>query len=70
MLRINVRLLQRQPGLEIIGKELESRCGRLIYSLDVRTASGEERRQYFDLESGEPPSPDWQARCLKLPESR
>jgi len=65
--QINARLLAREPGLEILDKELDSHCGRVIYQIEYRDAAGAEHKRYFDIESGQPMEQDWLQDCLKLP---
>ncbi len=67
--RINARFLERQPGIELLDKELDSHCGRVIYKLEYRDAMGVEHKRYFDIESGQPMEASWLENCLKLPEA-
>jgi hypothetical protein len=65
--QINARLMAQEPGLEILDKELDSHCGRVVYQVEYRDAEGTRHKRYFDIESGLPMEQAWLQSCLKLP---
>ncbi len=67
MRQIEARLLEREPGSQILDKELESYCGRVIYKIEYVDATGVERKLYSDIEEGKAVDPAWLRDCLKLP---
>ena len=64
---IDQRLRTRFPGIEFVQKELDSHCGRLVYSVEFRDRNGKHHKNYYAVPEGTPMGRAWLRDCLKLP---
>jgi len=64
---IDQRLRTRFPGIEFVQKELDSHCGRLVYSVEFRDRNGKHHKNYYAVPEGTAMDRAWLRDCLKIP---
>ncbi|WP_456415940.1 PepSY domain-containing protein [Thiolapillus sp.] len=63
---IHEQIKDQEPGT-IVSSKLESRCGRAVYTLNIKDDNGAMRTLQYDIDNGLPIDADWIARCMRKP---